>query len=219
MSSDHFNTQNMNVEIQNAQKLFMIPVRVQDHTGSITLTMFEQDAKKLLKISVKDLIAKTARLGFGTGLYPSEINVLKDMKLAFIVSISKYNLERNNNQYSILRSSDDDNLIQYLEKKTLSDVIHNRLMLVPLIMNLKITRDAISQTDDNVTLTNVFKSTATSPKKKFDTSKGRICFGCERQDVVIKGYKSWRGRWTGEIFEGEVGKVIDFDCEKNNWFS
>lgn len=40
----------------------MIPVRVQDNTGSITLTMFEQDAKKLLKISAKDLIEKTARV-------------------------------------------------------------------------------------------------------------------------------------------------------------
>lgn len=42
----------------------MIPVRVQDHTGSMTLTMFEQDAKKLLKISAKALIARTARVNF-----------------------------------------------------------------------------------------------------------------------------------------------------------
>ncbi|CAH1451065.1 unnamed protein product [Lactuca virosa] len=76
---------------------FMIPVRVQDHTGSMTLTMFEQDAKKLLKISAKDLVVKTAKLGFSTNVYPSDINVLKDMKLAFIVSVSKYNVQRNTN--------------------------------------------------------------------------------------------------------------------------
>nr|KAJ0209887.1 hypothetical protein LSAT_V11C400157650 [Lactuca sativa] len=116
---------------------FMISVRDQDHTGN--------------------LIAKTARLGFGTGLYPSEINVLKDMKLAFIVSISKYNVERKNNQYSILRSSDDDKLIQQLEK------------------NFVVSEDAISQTGDNVTPTNVFKSTATSPKNDFDTEKALKC--------------------------------------------
>ena len=71
------------------------------------------------------------QLGFGTGLYPSEINVLKDMKLAFIVSISKYNLERNNNQYSILRSSDDDKLIQQLEKNfVVSEVIILKFILI-----------------------------------------------------------------------------------------
>ncbi|KAL7606237.1 hypothetical protein Lser_V15G18303 [Lactuca serriola] len=156
---------------------FMITVRVQDHTGSITLTMFEQDAKKLLKISAKDLIAKTARLGFGTGLYPSEINVLKDTKLAFIVSISKYNLERKNNQYSILRSSDDDKLIQQLEKNfVVSEGCNSQSFDVGTTdyesQDNKGIKDVISQTDDNVTPTNVFKSTATSPKKKFDTSKG-----------------------------------------------
>ncbi|CAH1419503.1 unnamed protein product [Lactuca virosa] len=96
---------------------FMIPVRVQDHIGSITLTMFEQDAKKLLKISAKDLVAKTAKLGFCTNVYPSDIKVLKDMKLAFIVSVSKYNVQRNNNQYTISRISDDEILIEELEKK------------------------------------------------------------------------------------------------------
>lgn len=71
------------------------------------------------------------QLGFGTALYPSEINVLKDMKLAFIVSISKYNLERNNNQYSILRSSDDDKLIQQLEKNfVVSEVIILQFILI-----------------------------------------------------------------------------------------
>nr|KAJ0199253.1 hypothetical protein LSAT_V11C600307370 [Lactuca sativa] len=96
---------------------FMIPVRIQDHTGSMTLTMFEQDAKKLLKIYAKDLVAKTAKLGFCTNAYPSDINVLKDMKLAFIVSVSKYNVQRNTNQYTISRISDDEILIEELEKK------------------------------------------------------------------------------------------------------
>ncbi|KAL7617923.1 hypothetical protein Lser_V15G04498 [Lactuca serriola] len=111
---------------------FMIPVRVQDHTGSMTLTMFEQDAKKLLKISAKDLVAKTAKLGFCTNAYPSDINVLKDMKLAFIVSVSKYNVQRNTNQYTISRISDDEILIEELEKKFVvaEEMPYLRLMIM-----------------------------------------------------------------------------------------
>ncbi|XP_042755612.2 uncharacterized protein LOC111907183 [Lactuca sativa] len=83
--------------------------------------------KKLLKISAKDLVAKTAKLGFSTNVYPSDINVLKDMKLAFIVSVSKYNVQRNTNQYTISKISDDEIIIEELEKKLelQRELIHN----------------------------------------------------------------------------------------------
>ncbi|CAH1423129.1 unnamed protein product [Lactuca virosa] len=38
---------------------FMIPIRVQDNTGTLTLTMFERDGKYLLKQSPKELVKKT----------------------------------------------------------------------------------------------------------------------------------------------------------------
>ncbi|CAH1436724.1 unnamed protein product [Lactuca virosa] len=140
---------------------FMIPVRVQDHTGSMTLTMFEQDAKKLLKISAKDLVAKTAKLGFCTNVYPSDINVLKDMKLAFIVSVSKYNVQRSTNQYTISRISDDEILIEELEKKFVvaeggnSQSFEHGTTDCESQDNIFI-KDVISHTDDNVTPMNVF---------------------------------------------------------------
>ena len=56
------------------------------------------------------------QLGFSTNVYPSDINVLKDMKLAFVVSVSKYNVQRNTNQYTIYRISDDEIMIEELEK-------------------------------------------------------------------------------------------------------
>ncbi|CAI9288259.1 unnamed protein product [Lactuca saligna] len=42
---------------------FMIPLRVQDNTGTVTLTMFERDGKYLLKKSAKDLFNKTLQIG------------------------------------------------------------------------------------------------------------------------------------------------------------
>nr|KAJ0196555.1 hypothetical protein LSAT_V11C700376350 [Lactuca sativa] len=155
---------------------FMISVRVQDHTGSITLTMFEQDANKFLKISAKDLVAKTAKLGFCTNVYPSDIKALKDMKLAFIVSVSKYNVQRNSNQYTISNISDDETLIEELEKKFVvaeggnSQSFEHGTTDCESQDNIFI-KDVISHTDDNVTPMNVFKSTATSPNKNLDATK------------------------------------------------
>ncbi|KAL7591662.1 hypothetical protein Lser_V15G34468 [Lactuca serriola] len=157
-------------------KKFMISVRVQDHTGSITLTMFEQDANKFLKISAKDLVAKTAKLGFCTNVYPSDIKALKDMKLAFIVSVSKYNVQRNSNQYTISNISDDETLIEELEKKFVvaeggnSQSFEHGTTDCESQDNIFI-KDVISHTDDNVTPMNVFKSTATSPNKNLDATK------------------------------------------------
>nr|KAJ0228021.1 hypothetical protein LSAT_V11C100011290 [Lactuca sativa] len=128
-------------------KRFMIPVRVQDHTGSMTLTMFEQDAKKLLKISAKDLVAKTA-------------------KFLFRNTMCKGTPIKN----TISRISDDEILIEELEKKfVVAEGVNSQSFEHGTIDcesqdNIFI-KDAISQTDDNVTPMNVFKSTATSPKK------------------------------------------------------
>nr|KAJ0214517.1 hypothetical protein LSAT_V11C400226230 [Lactuca sativa] len=114
---------------------FMIPVRVQDHTRSITLTMFEQDAKKLRKISAKYLVAKTAK-------------------------------------------------------------------------------DVISQTDDNVTPMNVFKSTATSPKKNLDATKGLK--RALEDDFVLDVNDNMSSSKTTKGIGGEAGqhKFVKVKLEK-----
>ncbi|CAH1427972.1 unnamed protein product [Lactuca virosa] len=197
--------------------MFMIPVRVQDHTGSITLTMFEQDAKKLLKISAKDLVAKTAKLGFSTNVYPSD--VLKDMKLAFVVFVSKYNVQRNTNQYTIYRISDDEIMIEELEKKfrvaegANSQSFEHGTTDCESQDNIFI-KDAISQTDDNVTPMNVFKSTATSPKKNLDATKGLK--RALDDDFVLDVNDNMSSSKTTKGIGGEAGqhKLVKFKLEK-----
>lgn len=41
---------------------FMIPIRVQDNTGTVTLTMFERDGKYLLKKSANELFKKAVQV-------------------------------------------------------------------------------------------------------------------------------------------------------------
>ncbi|CAI9263630.1 unnamed protein product [Lactuca saligna] len=92
------------------------------------------------------------------------------MKLVFIVSVSKYNVQRNTNQYTISRISDDEILIEELEKKFVvaeevnSQSFEHGTTDCESQDNIFI-KDTISHTDDNVTPMNVFKSTTTSPKK------------------------------------------------------
>ncbi|CAH1453009.1 unnamed protein product [Lactuca virosa] len=187
----------------------MIPVRIQDHTGSITLTMFEQDVKKLLKISAKDLVAKTAKLGFCTNVYPSDINVLKDMKLAFIVSVSKYNVQRNTNQYTISRISDDEILIEELEKKG-----GNSQSFEHVTIDCESQDNIFIKIDDNVTLMNVFKSTATSPKKNLDATKGLK--RALEDDFVLDVNDNMSSSKTTKVVGREAGqhKLVKVELEK-----
>ncbi|CAH1435656.1 unnamed protein product [Lactuca virosa] len=171
-------------EIKVFKKRFMISVRVQDHTGSITLTMFEQDAKKLLKISAKDLVAKTAKLGFCTNVYPSDIKALKDMKLAFIVSVSKYNVQRNNNQYTISKISDDETLIEELDKKFV------------------VAEGSNSQSFEH----------ATSPKKNLDATKGLK--RALEDDFVLDVNDNMSSSKATKVVGGEQHKLVIVKLEK-----
>ncbi|KAL7606715.1 hypothetical protein Lser_V15G18924 [Lactuca serriola] len=156
---------------------FMIPIRVQDNTGTLTLTMFERDGKYLLKKSAKDLFKKTLKvLGFSTAFYPGEINALKGLKLAFKISIKNFNVSKKNNQYSICRVSDDEKLIEELENKlTVSQVGNSQSFDVAETdfesQDTRSLKDAISGTDDNITPSTVDKNSATSPMKNLNTPK------------------------------------------------
>ncbi|CAI9301811.1 unnamed protein product [Lactuca saligna] len=153
---------------------FMIPLRVQDNTGTVTLTMFERDGKYLLKKSAKDLFNKTLQLGFRTSFYLGEINALKGLKLAFKITIKHFNISKRNNQYSICRVSDDEKLIEELENKfTVSQIGTSQSFDIAEAdfesQENRIMKDAISRTDDNITPETVDKNSATSPMKSLNT--------------------------------------------------
>ncbi|CAH1441530.1 unnamed protein product [Lactuca virosa] len=131
---------------------FMIPIRVQDNTGTLTLTMFEREWRYLLKQSAKEFVKKMIERGDDLGLYPGEINALKGLKLAFKISVSKFNVSFKNNQYGIARISDDETLIEQLENKFTES------------------QDAVSGKDDNITPSTIDKNDTTSPMKILNTT-------------------------------------------------
>nr|KAJ0204683.1 hypothetical protein LSAT_V11C500293360 [Lactuca sativa] len=112
-----------NVECNKSTKVpiprYMIPVCVQDDSASTILTMFDREAYGLLGISARDLAEKHTRLGFSLGIYPPELNFLKNKHLAFKVSVTKYNVKFQNSVYTISRVTEEKQIIESLERKLL----------------------------------------------------------------------------------------------------
>ncbi|CAH1451560.1 unnamed protein product [Lactuca virosa] len=125
---------------------YIIPMNVQDCTGTIGLTLFDREAKRLLNISAYELKKIHDAAGDSDALFPMQLNVLKNRKFGFVVDITEYNVNNYNNIYTVLRVTEDMSIVSELESKI-------ELM------------DVISQTDESFTPSTVDKSTATSPSK------------------------------------------------------
>nr|KAJ0222591.1 hypothetical protein LSAT_V11C200074020 [Lactuca sativa] len=148
-----------NVECNKSTKV-PIPICVQDDSASTILTMFDREAYGLLGISAKDLAEKHTRLGFSLGIYPPELNFLKNKHLAFKVSVTKYNVRFQNNVYTISRVTEEKQIIETLERKLLQLqdwVSHSDENVIPS------TRDILTPTSfDHV------KSTPMNLTRKFE---------------------------------------------------
>nr|KAJ0190881.1 hypothetical protein LSAT_V11C800442120 [Lactuca sativa] len=147
---------------------------------------FDREAKRLLDISAYELkkihealyyiihILKSENINFffnllkfilhaidSDGLFPMQLNVLKNRKFGFLVDITSYNVE-------------DLSIISELESK-IELMIHNILLIHSVSLNQvslesddvvqPVQKDVISQTDESFTPSTVDKSTATSPSK------------------------------------------------------
>ncbi|CAI9291074.1 unnamed protein product [Lactuca saligna] len=149
---------------------YKIPIRVQDNTGTITLTLFEREGRYLLKKSAKEFFNTAAKNGNNVDLYPMEMNALKGLKFAFKISSNRFNVSKKTNQYGIVRISDDESLIEQLEDKFNSSKADNSQSLDVnssdfQSLDNKTLKDAISATDDNITPNTLDKNSVTSPLK------------------------------------------------------
>ncbi|KAK1427466.1 hypothetical protein QVD17_16152 [Tagetes erecta] len=164
---------------------FRIEMRVQDHTGVVSLTLFDREAKKLLKVSAKDLIGGSQSRDF-IGVshskdvmqsnqhvsdfldYPPLLNTLLQRKFAFKIEISSFVLDHNLSVYGINKLSADDGIISQLNQKVDTQPAQSdseRVSYLDMTSQDTVTlKDVVSVTDDNVTpASNTEKSTATSP--------------------------------------------------------
>ncbi|KAJ0454052.1 putative nucleic acid-binding, replication factor A [Helianthus annuus] len=92
-----------------------VPIRVQDCTGIVTLTLFEREVLKLLKVNASQLLDKNLDLA-NEGHFPQELNALLNRKFAFKISISPFNIKHKSDGYSVSKLTDNRTVIAELDK-------------------------------------------------------------------------------------------------------
>ncbi|XP_022020282.2 uncharacterized protein LOC110920378 [Helianthus annuus] len=99
---------------------FKIPIRVQDSSGTVTLTLFDYEAYKIFKKTAKELVEvqdeELSSGDFSKG-YPDVFNILIVQKMAFIISVSDFNLKYHVKNYGISMLTSDPKIISALYEK------------------------------------------------------------------------------------------------------
>ncbi|XP_022037996.1 uncharacterized protein LOC110940744 isoform X2 [Helianthus annuus] len=93
--------QSCNEQVVFAIPRFKIPLRVQDKTGVLSLTLFDRDAQKIFKKSAKELVDKI--LDGETNIFPNEFKDLVDKKFAFTIDIANFNLKNNYKFFTVIK--------------------------------------------------------------------------------------------------------------------
>ncbi|CAI9286869.1 unnamed protein product [Lactuca saligna] len=105
------------VNIRQNLPWYIIPINVQDCTGTIGLTLFDREARRLLNISAYELKKIHDAAGDSVPYFPMQLNVLKNRKFGFVVDITEYNVNNYNNIYTVLRVTEDMSIVCELESK------------------------------------------------------------------------------------------------------
>ncbi|XP_052626961.1 uncharacterized protein LOC111892250 [Lactuca sativa] len=158
-----------NAQCKKSEFQYIIPINVQDCTGTIGLTLFDREAMRLLNISAYELRKIHDAAGDSDALFPMQLNVLKNRKFGFVVDITEYNVNNYNNIYTVLRVTEDMSIVSELESKielmSIQSVSLNQVALESDNVVQPVQKDVISQTDESFTPSTVDKSTTTSPSK------------------------------------------------------
>ncbi|XP_035836064.1 uncharacterized protein LOC110888803 [Helianthus annuus] len=105
---------------------FKIPVRVQDSTGTVTLTLFDHEAMKFVRKTAKELIQIQDELLKTNDFpreYPVEFEELLNLKCAFVIKVTDFNIANGVENYGISVVTTDDDILDKLNKKFKIDQI------------------------------------------------------------------------------------------------
>ncbi|XP_035835733.1 replication protein A 70 kDa DNA-binding subunit B-like [Helianthus annuus] len=80
-----------------------LSICVQDCTGIVTLTLFEREVTKLLKLA-------------NEGNFPKELNSLLNRKFAFKIVVSSFNISKKSDGYSVSKMTDNPVILSELDK-------------------------------------------------------------------------------------------------------
>lgn len=101
---------------------YRIQIRVVDHTSSASFFLFDTDVTKLIPTSAYQM---RERLDGDPNAFPEELNDLNGHKILLAFSVSQFNLDNNNQVYTIKKISKDDIIIDTFVKLFTLDNVCN----------------------------------------------------------------------------------------------
>ncbi|KAJ0459104.1 putative nucleic acid-binding, replication factor A [Helianthus annuus] len=99
---------------------FKLPIRVQDSTGTVTLTLFDHETLKFVGKTAKELIEIQDELPKTNEIpreYPVEFETLVNLKCAFVIKVTDFNIVNAVENYGISVVTTDDDILDKLNKK------------------------------------------------------------------------------------------------------
>ncbi|KAJ0580917.1 putative nucleic acid-binding protein [Helianthus annuus] len=97
------------------QRTIRLYIHVQDCTGIVSLTLFEREVTKLLKVNANQLLDNNIELA-KEGSFPKELNSLLNMKFAFKIAVSSFNISKKSDGYSVSKMTNNPVVLSELDK-------------------------------------------------------------------------------------------------------
>ncbi|XP_076955796.1 replication protein A 70 kDa DNA-binding subunit B-like [Bidens hawaiensis] len=122
---------------------FRIPIRVQDTTGVVSLTLFDRDARQLFNKPADEFVTTDVEVD-PMHTFPKELNTILEKKFAFIVEVSDYNIRNSYDVYSVTKLTDDQDVLNDLDKQLAHGQPNdNQSLIVGSSSNLKSTENEL----------------------------------------------------------------------------
>ncbi|XP_021980117.2 replication protein A 70 kDa DNA-binding subunit B-like [Helianthus annuus] len=141
---------------------------VQDCTGIVTLTLFEREVVKLLKVNANQLLDKNIDLA-SDGNFPTKLKALLNRRFAFKITIASFNIKNKSDGYSVSKLTENPAIITDLDRHfdEFQPADDEPLNVVPSDSNATVNfdvKDSVSRTgDEDTPLSNVNKSMFSTP--------------------------------------------------------
>ncbi|KAK9048775.1 hypothetical protein SSX86_032256, partial [Deinandra increscens subsp. villosa] len=92
---------------------YKLLIKVQDTTGTVVLTMFDKEARRLIKVSAVDLLARYV----DDGKPPVEVESIFEKRIAVKVDVSEFNIDKGYKYFTIDAVTDKSSIITELDEK------------------------------------------------------------------------------------------------------
>ncbi|PWA84923.1 replication protein A 70 kDa DNA-binding subunit B [Artemisia annua] len=169
------------VVVQSLKSVFRLQIRIQDATGTCSLSLFNDEVQAIADRSAYELCDKYGKTD--SEFVPPEITKIVGTKFAFKVFMDKFNATKLLPLFNVIRMSADPAIIESLHAAETPVKPDNEATsgCVPIVSPFD-----LEQTDDNTTPTNADKSGVKNKRAADDEAEGNMSSNGKKAALEIK---------------------------------